>query len=389
MGLFDKIFGKEKTPARDAYQGTFKLLNGYTPVFTSWKGGVYESELIRSAIDTRARHMSKMDVQILGTAKPALKTQLLLAPNPWQSWSQFFYRLSTILDVTNTAMIVPILNDGGEVSGIYTVLPQKVEVVQYAGQPWLRFIFSDGKRAAIELSAVGRMTKFQYSHDLFGDSNRALDPTMELVHIQNQGIEEGVKSAATFRFMATSANWSTDEDLANERARFSSTNFNPKKAGGLILFPNTYRDVKQIDSKPFVADPDQMSMIQKNVYNYFGVNEDVLQNKAYGDSWSAFYEGAVEPFAKQFSEVVTEMLYSPRERQQGAQIIATSDKLQYMSNKDKLEVSAQMADRGLLTINEIRAIWSMPPIEGGNVRPVRGEYYHLDNQGNEVGGENE
>ena len=383
MGLFDKIFGKEKAPTN--YEGTFRMLNGYTPVFTSWKGGVYESELIRSAIDARARHMSKMDVQILGTAKPSLKTQLLLAPNPWQSWSQFFYRLSTILDVCNTAMIVPILSDTGEKTGIYTVLPRKVEIVQYAGQPWIRFEFSDGRRAALELSSVGLMTKYQYSNDFFGESNRALDPTMELVHIQNQGIEEGVKSAATFRFMAVSANWNNDQDLAKERARFSKSNFNPKNAGGLILFPNTYKDVKQIDSKPFVADPDQMNMIQKNVYNYFGVNEDVLQNKAYGDAWSAFYEGAVEPFAKQFSEVVTEMLYTPRERQQGAQILATSDKLQYMSNKDKLEVSAQMADRGLMTRNEIRAIWNMPPLPGdiGKQLPVRGEYYNLGEKGDE------
>jgi len=329
--------------------------------------------------------MSKMDVQILGTAKPSLKTQLLLAPNPWQSWSQFFYRLSTILDVCNTAMIVPILSDTGEKTGIYTVLPRKVEIVQYAGQPWIRFEFSDGRRAALELSSVGLMTKYQYSNDFFGESNRALDPTMELVHIQNQGIEEGVKSAATFRFMAVSANWNNDQDLAKERARFSKSNFNPKNAGGLILFPNTYKDVKQIDSKPFVADPDQMNMIQKNVYNYFGVNEDVLQNKAYGDAWSAFYEGAVEPFAKQFSEVVTEMLYTPRERQQGAQILATSDKLQYMSNKDKLEVSAQMADRGLMTRNEIRAIWNMPPLPGdiGKQLPVRGEYYNLGEKGDE------
>ena len=130
-----------------------------------------------------------------------------------------------------------------------------------------------------------------------------------------------------------------------------------------------------------------MNIIQRNVYNYFGVNEDVLQNKAYGDSWSAFYEGAIEPFAKQFSEVMTKMLFTLKERQQGTSFYATSDKLQYMSNADKLNVSAQMADRGLMTVNEIRGIWNLPPLEGGDVRPVRGEYYHLDDNGNVTGEE--
>lgn len=384
MGLFDKIFKKDKTPA--GYEGTFRMLNGYVPVFSTWKGGVYESELIRSVIDARARHMSKLGIKILGSAKPALKTQLLLGPNPWQTWSQFFYRLSTILDTTNTAMTVPLFDDAGEIKGVYPILPERVEVVQYAGQPWFRFYFSNGRTAALEMEYVGRMTKFQYKSDFFGESNRALDPTMELVHIQNQGIEEGVKSAATFRFMATSTNWQKDEDLANERARFSLNNFKPKNAGGLILFPNTFKDVKQIESKPFIADPDQMAIIQKNVFDYFGVNEKILQNEAYGDAWAAFYEGAVEPFAKQFSEVVTQMLYTPRERQQGAQIMATSDQLQYMSNQDKLNVSAQMADRGLMTRNEIRAIWNMPPLpeDIGNQLPVRGEYYNLGEKGEET-----
>ena len=77
------------------------------------------------------------------------------------------------------------------------------------------------------------------------------------------------------------------------------------EGGGLLLFPSTYKDIKQIDVKPWVIDADQMKAIKDNVYEYFGVNEDILTNKAVGDAWSAFYEGAIEPFAIQFSEVVT------------------------------------------------------------------------------------
>lgn len=376
MGFFQKIFGNNKPP-RGYEKGWFEMLNGYTPVFHNWGGDIYERELVRASIDARARHISKMDVKLLGSAKKGMRSKMELAPNEWQTWSQFFYRLSTILDVYNTAIIVPVLNEYGDPTGIYPVIPLKTELVQYSGMPYVKFHFTNGTTGAMELENVGIMTKYQLHNDLFGESNRALDSTMELMHIQDQGIEEGVKSAATFRFMATASNFTNEADLVKERQRFTRENL--ENGGGILLFPTTYKDIKQIDSKPFVVDADQMKVIQTNVYDYFGVNQDILQNKAYGDAWAAFYEGAIEPFAKQFSEVATKMLFTLRERELGNGVMATSDKLQYMSNADKLSVSAQMADRGLMTRNEIRAIWSLPPLpaEIGDQLPVRGEYYNL------------
>lgn len=382
MSLFDKIFGKRPNP-KGEYEGVFKMLNGYTPHFTSFAGGVYESELVRSAIHTRATHISKLNVETKGSARPALQNKLKHSPNEFQTWSQFMYRLSTILDIHNTAFIVPVYDQYGEPSGVYTPLPSRCEIVQYDNVPYLRFHFTWGERAAVELSYCGVMTKHQYRDDFFGESNRALLPTMDLIHIQNQGIQEGVKSAATYRFMAQMSNFAKAEDLAKERQRFTSENFSrDAKGGGLLLFPNTYQNIKQVDVKPWVVDADQMKVIKENVFEYFGVNEDVLENKAYGDAWSAFYEGAIEPFAVQFSEVVTKMLFTLREQSSGNLVMATANRLQYMSNKDKLELAAAMADRGLMTRNELREVFNLTPLpdEIGNQLPVRGEYYNVGEQ---------
>lgn len=380
MGLFEKLFGYRKEP-RGEYKGAFKMLNAYEPRFSTWGGSLYEQQLVRAAINARAVHISKLAVQIIGSAKPALKNKLEKGPNEFQTWSQFLYRLSTILDVHNTAFITPILDQYGEVSGVYSPLPDKCEIVQYGKTPYLRYHFSTGDTAAIELENCGIMTKYQYRHDLMGENNHALFPTMELINIQNQGIEEGVKSAATYRFMAQLSNFSKAEDLAKERKRFTAENFSREaEAGGLLLFPNTYQGIKQIDVKPWVVDADQMNMIQKNVYEYFGVNENILQNKVYGNEWSAFYEGAIEPFAIQFSEVMTRMLFTFREQSMGNKIMATSNRLQYMTNADKLSVSAQLLDRGILSLNDCREIWNLPPVEGGDTRIIRGEYYRVDDK---------
>lgn len=381
MGLFDFIFGnRPKEPVRD-YEGIFKMLNGYTPHFTSWEGGVYESELIRAAINARATHISKLSVEMSGAARPVLQSKMKHAPNQFWTWGQFLYRLSTILDVHNTAFITPIYDEYGQPSGVYAPLPRHCEIVQYDSIPYLRYTFSDGKKAAIELAYCGVMTKYQYRDDFMGESNRALFPTMDLIHIQNQGIEEGVKSAATYRFMAQLSNFAKAEDLKKERMRFTAENFaKDAKGGGLLLFPNTYTNIKQIDVKPWVIDADQMKEIRSNVFEYFGVNEEVLQNKAIGDAWAAFYEGAIEPFAIQFSEVMTKMLFTLREQTQGNEVMATSNRLQYLSNADKLNVSAQMLDRGIMSINDVRQIWNLPPVEGGDTRIIRGEYYSTEDK---------
>ena len=356
---------------------TFRLLNGYTPVWHSWGGEIYESELVRAAIDARARHISKLQITVQGTAKPSLQSKLRLGPNEWQTWGQFLYRTSTILDCQTNCFLVPVIDKGGDTTGIYPVLPDKAELVEFRGDPWVRFRFHNGQIAAVELEKVGILNKFQYRNDFFGEGNRALHPTMELTNLQRQGIEEGVKNSASFRFMATMGNWTSETDLAKERERFTATNLR-NGSGGVLLWPNTYKDIKQIDAKPFIVDADQMKLIETSVSNYFGVNEDILQNKAIGDAWSAFYEGAVEPFAIQLSDVLTRMLFSQRERELGAGVMATANRLQYMSNTDKLNVSSQLLDRGILSINDVREIWNLPPVDGGDARIIRGEYYNAD-----------
>lgn len=380
MGLFEKLFGS-RPKERGQFEGTFKMLNGYAPRFTSFGGEVYESELIRAAINARATHISKLKIEIEGSAKPALQNKLRHGPNQFQTWSQFLYRLSTILDVHNTAFVCPVYDQYGEPSGIYAPLPQRCEIVQYDGVPYLRYEFSNGNRAAIEFEYCGILTKYQYKSDFMGESNHALLPTMDLIHIQNQGIKEGVKSAATYRFMAQLTNFAKAEDLAKERKRFTEENFSADaEGGGMLLFPNTYSNIKQVDVKPWVVDADQMKVIRDNVFEYFGINEDVLQNKTYGDSWTAFYEGAIEPFAIQFSEVMTRMLFTFREQSQGNSIMATANRLQYLSNSEKLNVSSQMLDRGIMNRDEAREIWNLPPLPNGEGQAyiIRGEYWNAN-----------
>lgn len=383
MGLFDWLFGNR--PKEKERFEQFTMLTGHEPRFVHFTGDIYESELVRASINALATHISKLNVQTFGAAKPALQRKLAHGPNEFQTWSQFLARAATIYYNANTLFITPVWDEYGEISGIFTPVPERCEIVQFNNVPYLRYEFSRGQKAAVELEFCGIMTRMQYKNDFFGESNRALIPTMDLIKIQDQGIKEGVQSAATYRFMAKLNNFSKAEDLANERKRFTKENLASDVGNnGLLLFPNTYTDIKQIESKPFTVDADQMKEIRDSVFEYFGVNEDVLQNKFDSDTWAAFYEGAVEPWAIQFSEVLTKMLFTFREQSQGNYVMATANRIQYMSNADKLNVSAQLLDRGLISLNEAREIWNLPPVDGGEARIIRGEYYNANEKVNPV-----
>lgn len=382
MGLFEQIFrpfrNREEEKALAEARSTFSTLTAYRPSFTTWGGAIYESDLVRAAIDARARHISKLKVETYGSAKPSLQAKLRLAPNPWQTWSQFLYRVSTILDVHTTAVVVPVLDEYLQTVGYFPVLPTKCAVVDYKGEPWLRYTFNHGQAAATPMKECAVLTRYQHASDFFGDGNHALDETMKLVHIQNEGIEEAVKNSATYRFMAQATNFTMAADLANERKRFTQENLtaDAEANNGVLLFPNTYQNIKQIESKPYTVDAPQMELIRKNVQNYFGVNESVMQNSANAESLDAFFNGAIEPFAIQFSEAMTSAMFTDRERAQGSYLMANANRLQYMSTSQKVQMAKELGDRGAILIDEIRELFNYAPLPNGagQVAPIRGEY---------------
>lgn len=383
MGLLERIFPNRQT--RLEAEQTFKTFTAYRPVFTSWGGKIYESELVRAAADAKARHISKLRVDMRGAALPALKSASRFRPNDFQTWSQFLYRLSVMLDMDNTAFIVPIetpINGVYTMTGYYPLINSRAELVESEGEIYVRYHFANGSTAAVELDRVGIMTKHQYRDDFFGETNAALDPTMALIHLQDQGIKEAIKNGATFRFMGQLTNFRSPADLKRERDNFTAENMQTD-AGGFLLLPSTYQNVRQIESKPYTVDVEQTKLIQTNVYNYFVVNEAVLQNKAVGDDLDAFYEGAIEPFAVQLHEVMSLMTYSPRELAQGNSVEILANRLQYMRTSEKITFVKELSDRGLITINEARDLLNYPGIgEEGDKRPARGEYYFVDMEGN-------
>ena len=384
MGMIEKIFGKREQPQVLKSAKSFAMMDGYSPVWSTWQGSIYESELIRASLDAWGRHAAKLKPNMKGSAMPELINRLKVKPNAFQEWSKFLYQTATLLGSRCNVFLVPTMNDYGDKTGIINVIPQSWDLVEFEGEPWIRFTLMNGKKRACRLAETGIMTRFQQKNELFGERNdAAMKPVLDLISMQRQGITEGIKNGNSFRFWAKSDNWASDEDLGGEMERFNKfTLGNKAAAGGVLLFPNTYDDIHEMTVKGYTVDKEQQEHIKENVFDYFGVNEDILQNKAFGDAWLAFYEGFVEWFAIQLGEVISGMLYSERQRAAYEnQIFFSSNRLQYMSNADKLNAVKDLGDRGMITINEGREIMNLEPLPEplGSMIMARGEYYDITN----------
>jgi len=178
--------------------------------------------------------------------------------------------------------------------------------------------------------------------------------------------------------------------LRKERERFDKNNFQTG-GGGLLLFGNQYQNIQQLKQDAYKVDAEQLKLIMTSVENYFGVPESVIRNEATADVMDSFFNGSIEPFAIKLSEALTRMVFTERERNGGNAITFTANRLQYMNVTQKVSMSKELGDRGVLMIDEIRELFNYDPLPdgAGQHAPIRGEYYMVDEGKDEEPAEDE
>lgn len=386
MGLLSKFFPRNPKNKYISAAG-YQTFTEYNPVFLSWHGKLYEQALVRAVIERFATACSKLKPEYVCTAANPIRRVSNLVndwPNEVMSWPRFLARLATLQDADTTAFIAPILNEFDETVGLFPLKPATAEVVSVNNVPWMQFSLYTGETLAIELDRVGIVTRFQYISDIFGAGNDALHPTLALIDAQEQAEKLAVQNGARIRFIGKLTGQVHEEDMEKKRQRFYEKNLSQENQTGLMMYDNTFDSVKQIEEQRFVIDTEEMERINNSVYDYFGINKDILQNTYSEEEWGAYYEGRVESFALQVSEAITKMVLSPAQRKKGNHIMFSSNRLEYATNASKRNMVRDMIDRGVMSINEGREVLQLPPIEGGDVFFARGEY--KDAQGIALGG---
>lgn len=377
MGLLSKLFGSNAGKKAKQDGRYYQTITESAPNFAPFTGTVYEQELTRAAIDRFAMACSKLKPEATGSAKPHVLKMVRTRPNPQMTWSTFMTRLATIHEVDCMAYIVPMFSrDMSRITGVFPLKCEYAEILEYAGEPWIRFSFATGEDAAIELKYVGLLARYPYSSDYFSEAH-CINSTMDLMHAQKKALRNAIKNGAQIRYIGAVSGRVHEDDLKAKRKRFVEDNFGEDNENGLLIYDGTFTNVKQVEPQSYTIDEKEMARIEANVFYYFGTNKEILTNSFNEEQWAAYYEGRVEPFAIRVGEALTNMLFTPVEQMHGNSVMFSSNRLQYATTSDKNTIISNMVDRGVMSIEQAREILQLSPDEEGTC-VIRGEYVGIE-----------
>ena len=393
MGVLSRFFPRKEQQLPTSPTSYYTTFTEHAPSFSAWNGTLYDHPLTRAAIERFAAACSKAKPEFVGSryCKPNVRKLCETWPNELQTWPAFLAKAATIYEMDTTVFIVPGLDRDLNTVALFPLKPAHTDIVDLDGEPWCIFYMLTGEKMAIEYSRCAVVSKFTYLSDIFGAGNDALDPTLALLDAQRQAELQALQTSARIRFIGRVNGMTHGDDLKQKREAFFIDNLSNANRTGLMLYDNTFADIQQIDEKRFIIDKDEMERVQKPIYYWFGTNEAILTNDFTEDQWGAYYESEIERFLLGLSEGLTKSEFTVQEVLRGNHVMFSSSRLEYASNKTKLEVISKLGGMGIMSVNECREVMQLAPIEGGDARIVRGEYYLIDSENNiiaESGGHN-
>ena len=372
IGLFDWMFGKKATEPKTTT--SYKLITDAGDGFYSFDGQIYKSDIVRSCIRPKSRAIGKLMAQhIRDNAKglqvnPDVNIRFLLEePNPLMSGQMFREKMATQLDLNNNAFAI-IKRDQETFApyGIYPVPASSVDMLEGPqGDMYLKFYFNDGKQLIVPYTDVIHLRQDFNNHNLFGDHpGQALVELMDVVSTIDQGMKQAIKSSALIKWILKFKSVLKPEDVEIQVKEFVKTYLDIENQGGAAASDPRY-DLEQVKNNNFVPDDKQTATTTKRIYDFFNTNEKIVQSRYDENEWNAYYEGVIEPVALQLAGEFTRKLFTRTERGHGNKIVFESLNLQYASMRTKLSL-VQFVDRAMMTPNEVRRIFNMGPIEGGD-----------------------
>jgi HK97 family phage portal protein len=371
--LFNMIFGNNK-PRQPTGQATqMKMMNGYIPSFSQFGNEAYSSDVVRAAIDAIARNGAKLQPKHIRRDKTKNKVTLAndniqklldTQPNPYMNAYIFRYKVITQFYMQNNAYIYIALDNSGNIKGFYPLNPGQTEFLEYDGEVFAKFTFLSGDYITVPYTQLIHLRRFFYKDDIFGETNDyALYPTLELIHTTNEGIVNAIKTSAFIRGILKFTQILKRQDKKDRTKDFMDDYMNINNNGGVASVDGSM-DYQELKAEPKIINAPQMELIEKKVYNYYGISKEIVTSSYNEEQWNAFYESVLEPIAIQMSQEFTAKLFTTKEQGFGNEIVFEANRLQYASNQTKVTVGTFLTNIGAASLDQILDMFNMPTIGG-------------------------
>ena len=365
--LFETIFGRPQTQPVPQNSTYLQMLNSYNPIFNTVSTDIYDSKVARLCIDRIATHCAKLvPKHIRGSINNVVNlsiNQLLQnKPNPLMNTYDFIYKTISMLYTDSNAFIY-IQKKDGLITGFYPVLATTYQLFQDKSETiYLQFTFINGQTYYIPYLDLIHLRLFYNKHDIFGTDSKVLKTDLQTSLTASEGISNAIRTSNNLKGILKFTNTMLKEkDIKASKDAFVRDYLNMENASGIASL-DAKAEFQEVNIKPITLDKAQLEQVNYNVYDYFGISENIVRNKFTDEEWDAFYEGVIEPRAIQMSYEFTNKIFSNVAIQNGNKIVFTANKLQYKSLDKKIKLLATVMPYGLLTKDLALEVLDLPPI---------------------------
>ena len=398
--LFNMFFGKKKNQTKIT-ETQLQMLNSYNPVFTTTNGNTYDSKEARQCIDRIATHCAKLipkhiKESIANPIHGEINFLLQNEPNLIMTKYDFIYKTISMLYTDSNAFIYIAKDKEGMITGFYPVLALNYNLLEdVTGTIYLQFQFINGKTYTIPYLELIHLRLFYNKHDIFGTGNKVLKTDLETAHTASEGIKNAIKTSNNLKGILKYTNsMLKEEDIKQNKEAFVRDFLNLENESGIAAIDGK-ADFEAISLKPITLDKEQLEQVNYNIFDYFGISENIVRNKFNAVEWNAFFEGVIEPRAMQMGEAFTNKIFSHQARKEGHKIIFSVNRLQYASLDNKISLIKVAGSYGLLTKDDGREILDMTPLGGEEGKKILQSLNNIDSkiandyQGGKTNGESD
>ena len=367
-GLFEAVFGKRPTSGSDL--PAFRLLSSYDSSFTPFNGRAWDIGTVRAAVDAWARNAAKIQPRHIRraggrreTVSDSLERILRVRPNPYMTAYAFYYRVAAQFIVYNNAFILPVF-DGGKLTALYPINASRVDLVEDMGGMYARLTFATGNVYTVPYEHLVHLRRHYLDNDIFGDDNRPLLPALETADAFNKSMSKFARLVSVIRGILEAPTVTKQEDLAARRDAFVRDNFSMEANGSGVIITDSKHKYTPIQQKETPIPTGQLEFVRREIYDYFGMNEAIVQNKATPAEMDAFYRGQLVPFYMQLAQGLTNAIFTEREQSFGNEVLCEMDRIQFETLDKRVEAAQFLTNIGALELDQVLEVFGFPPIGG-------------------------
>ena len=357
-------------------------------IYSSFGNDIYLSDFVNNAIDRVATEIGKIEIKSIVQRGDNIQVQndditrlFRFKPNPLQTTSDFLANVEWLRRKNRNAFIYPQYEIVETPTGkqfkryiaLYPLNPQAIHIGVNEGNVWeVKFEFEDGSSYVLPYADLIHLKWRRGSNTIIGggdDTGRANDyevrRILDSLDKTIQGLPKAIEASLQIKGVYSAKTIAAGDKLNKIRDDFESHIMTTKSG---MVATDLIGDFTPVNiNAPEISDT-ALKFLKSVIQERYGVSAAILSGDYDGEQHSAFYQTTIEDFIIQFEQAMTACFFSIREQDVGHCVKGYYSKVRYMSNSDKMSLAGLAKETGIMTLNQINAMFGMEPFPEGDRR---------------------